>query len=153
MGEFFGGMRDSWELYRNGMKQIPGDVVIVDVQNGYMGYVSEDYNERHVIELCYWNYADKKRKLVAMTNNMFAGDRAVNTEYTGIDFYEFNPETRKMTPVDLFEIGLDNTPADGVTAITHTLPCVGRSIVFTYHTKTGKTEKKYTWNGTKFIAE
>lgn len=153
MGEFFGGMRDSWELYRNGMKQIPGDVVIVDVQNGYMGYVSEDYNERHVIELCYWNYADKKRKLVAMTNNMFAGDRAVNTEYTGIDFYEFNPETRKMTPVDLFEIGLDNTPADGVTAITHTLPCVGRSIVFTYHTKTGKIEKKYTWNGTKFIAE
>lgn len=153
MGEFFGGMCDSWEMYRNGMKQIPGYDVIVDVQNGYMGYVAEDDNERHVIELCYWNYADKKRKLVAMTNNIYSNGRPVCTEYTGIDFYEFNPETRKMVPAEQFEIGINEIPSDGATVITHTLPRVGRTIVFTHHTKIGKKEKKYTWNGTKFVAE
>lgn len=153
MGEFFGDMRDSWEMYRNGMKQIPGYDVIVDVQNGYMGYVAEDDNERHVIELCYWNYADKKRKLVAMTNNIYSNGRPACTEYSGIEFYEFNPETRKMVPVDQFEIGLNEIPSDGNTVITHALPRVGRTIVFTHHTKTGKNENKYTWNGTKFVVE
>ena len=152
MGEFFGGMRQSWELYRNGMKQIPGDEVIVDVHNGYMGFVTADDNERHIIELCYWNYADKKRKLVAMTNDLFMGGEPACTEYTGIEFYEFHPETRRMVPAELFEIGLTDTSADGV-IVTHSLPRVGRTIVFTHHAKTGKTEKKYTWNGNQFIAE
>ena len=153
MGEFFGGMRDSWALYRNGMKQIPGDELIVDVQNGYMGYVSKDDNERHVIEMCHWNYADKKRKLVAMTNNLFMNGKAACTEYSGIEFYEFNPETRKMVPAEMFEIGLDDIPSDGETVVTHALPRVGKTMIFTHHTKKGKVDKKFTWNGTKFAEQ
>ena len=153
MGDYFGGMRDSWKLYLNGMKQMPGDEMMVDVKNGYMGYVSKDDNERLVIECCYWNYSDKKHKLVALSNNLFDKGRAVNGQHSGIEFYDFSMESRKMTPIEPFELGIDYIWPDEESVRTCALPRVGRTLVFTHHTKSGKVEKKLTWNGFKFIEE
>lgn len=153
IGESLSGLRDSWNLYLNGMKQMPGDELIVDVQNGYMGYVSKDDNERSVIECCYWNYADKKHKLMAFTNDLFMNGKAVYGQYSGIEFYEFSVDTRKMTPIEPFEVGIDYVSPNGDSVVTHALPRVGRTMVYTHHTKTGKIDKKFTWNGSKFVEE
>lgn len=150
-GEGTAGVKQSWDLYRNGMKQMPGDSFIVDVQNGYTGYVSEDEETRHVIECCYWNYADKKHKLVAYSNNLFVDGRAAETEITGISYYLYDNATRKMKPVYSGDLGLDFDTPPGSYATTHALPRQGKTIVYTFHTPSGRIEKRLTWNGNKFV--
>lgn len=152
-GEGTADVKQSWDLYRNGMKQMPGDSFIVDVQNGYAGYVSEDDETRHVIECCYWNHADKKHKLVAYSNNLFVDGRAVETEITGISYYLYDNATRKMKPVYVGGLGLEFDMPPGSYATTHALPRQGKTIVYTFHTPSGRIEKRLTWNGSKFTSD
>lgn len=152
-GEGTADVKQSWDLYRNGMKQMPGDSFIVDMQNGYAGYVSEDEENRQVIECCYWNHADKKHKLVAYSNNLFVDGRAVETEITGISYYLYDNATRKMKPVYVGDLGLEFDMPPGSYATTHALPRQGKTIVYTFHTPSGRIEKRLTWNGSKFTSD
>lgn len=154
IGESLAGMKDSWDLFLNGMKQMPGDEVTVDTQNGYMVYTSElTETERLIIECCYWNYADKKHKLVALTNNLYEDGKAIEGQYTGIQFYVYDNATHKMTPAAASDLGLafDNPPS--TRAVSHALPRQGKTIVYTFHIPAGKIEKRLTWNGSKFTSE
>ena len=145
------GLRQAWNFYKNGMKQMPGDDLIVDVQNGYVGYVSEDETNRQVIECCYWNYGDKRHKLLAITNDLTMNGKPVVGQFTGITFYKYDNATRQMNVVYGDEVGLALDTPDGTEVVTHALPRQGKTIVFTYHTSSGKKiEKRLTWNGTKF---
>ncbi|MBR1388694.1 MAG: hypothetical protein IJ569_03630 [Prevotella sp.] len=152
-GEAMAGIKQSWDLYRNGMKQMPGDDLIVDVQNGYVGYVSEDEESRHVIECCYWNYADKKHKLVAFSNNLFQNGSAVETESTGIEFYIYDTATHRMKLAYAGDLGIEFDAPPGTHATSHELPRTGKTIVYNFHTSSGKFSKRLTWNGNKFIKE
>ena len=151
IGEALNGMKLSWDLYCNGMKLMPGDDLIVDVQNGYIGYVSEDEENRHVIECCYWNYADKKHKLVALTNNLFQNGGAVETESTGITFYQYDNATHRMKLAYAQDLGLEFDAPPGSHATSHALPRQGKTIVYTFHTPSGRIQKQMTWNGSKFM--
>ena len=152
-GEAMAGIKQSWDLYRNGMKQMPGDDLIVDVQNGYVGYVSEDEGSRHVIECCYWNSADKKHKLVAFSNNLFQNGGAVETESTGIEFYIYDTATHRMKLAYAGDLGLELDTPPGSHATTHELPRQGKTIVYNFHTSSGKFSKRLTWNGSKFVKD
>ena len=147
------GLRQAWDFYKNGMKQIPGDDLIVDVQNGYVGYVSEDETSRQVIECCYWNYADRRHKLVAITNDLFMDGKAVVGQFTGITFYKYDNATRQMKVVYDDELGINLEAPSGTDATSHALPRQGKTIVYTYHTSSGKVEKQLTWNGSKFVKQ
>jgi hypothetical protein len=153
--ESLNGMRKAWEFYKNGMKQMPGDDLIVDVQNGYVGYESTDTDDdntyRLVIECCYWNYADKKHKLVALSNDLFMNGKAIAGQYTGITFYKYDNATRKMKVVYGSEVGLGFEAPDGTEATSHVLPRQGKTIVFSYYTPSGKRDLRLTWNGSRFI--
>ena len=151
IGEALNGMKLSWDLYCNGMKLMPGDDLIVDVQNGYVGYVSEDEENRHVTECCYWNYADKKHKLVALTINLFQNGGAVETESTGITFYQYDNATHRMKLAYAQDLGLEFDAPPGSHATTHALPRQGKTIVYTFHTPSGRIQKQMTWNGSKFM--
>ena len=153
MGEGFGGVKQSWNLYRNGMKQMPGDEIIVDVRNGYMGYESKDDESRHVIECCYWNCADGKHKLLAVSNDYFQTGKPVMTETTGINFYLFENDSRKLKVTYGPELGLDYEVPPGCTGVTHELPRQGKTIVINSHLPSGKIAKRFTWNGSKFVKE
>ena len=134
---------------------MPGDDLIVDVQNGYVGYESTDTDDdntyRLVIECCYWNYADKKHKLVALSNDLFMNGKAIAGQYTGITFYKYNNATRKMKVVYGDELGLGFEAPDGTEATSHALPRQGKTIVFSYYTPSGKRDFRLTWNGSRFI--
>ena len=151
LGESLNGMKMSWDLYRNGMKLMPGDSFIVDVQNGYVGYVSEDEENRQVIECCYWNYADKKHKLVAFSNDLFLDGRATAGQYTGIDFYIYDNASHTMKLAYAQDLGIAFDAPPGSHATSHSLPRLGKTIVYTFHTPSGRIEKRLTWNGSKFI--
>ena len=147
------GLRQAWDFYKNGMKQIPGDDLIVDVQNGYVGYVSEDETSRQVIECCYWNYADRRHKLVAITNDLFMDGKAVVGQFTGITFYKYDNATRQMKVVFDDELGINLEAPSGTDATSHALPRQGKTIVYSYYTPSGKVEKRLTWDGSKFIKQ
>jgi len=152
--ESMNGLREAWGFYKNGMKQMPGDDLIVDVQNGYVGYVSvEDDNSRQVIECCVWNYADKKHKLVAITNDLYMDGKPVVGQYTGITFYKYDNVTRRMKVVYADELGGGVTLEEpqGTTVTTHALPRQGKTAVFTYYIPMGKIQKKLMWNGSHFV--
>ena len=89
-GENMNGLREAWRFYKNGMKQMPGDDLIVDTQNGYVGYESKDDNSRQVIECCYWNYADKKHKLVAVSNDDYMNGKPIVGQFSGVEFYIYD---------------------------------------------------------------
>ena len=150
LGESLNGMKQSWDMYRNGMKLIPGESFIVDVQNGYVGYVSEDNESRQVIECCFWNYADKKHKLVAFSNDLFLDGRAEAGQYTGITFYIYDNAARTMKLAYAQDLGLEFDAPPGSYATSHALPRQGKTIVYTFHTPAGKIQKRLTWNGSKF---
>ena len=153
--ESLNGIKQAWDFYKNGMKQMPGDDLIVDVQNGYVGYVSTDTDDdnayRLVIECCYWNYADKKHKLVALSNDLYMNGKAIAGQYTGVTFYKYNNTTRKMKVVYGDELGLGFEAPDGTEATSHVLPRQGKTIVFSYYTPSGKRDLRLTWNGSRFI--
>ena len=151
LGESLNGMKQSWDMYRNGMKLIPGESFIVDVQNGYVGYVSEDEENRQVIECCYWNYADKKHKLVAFSNDFFQDGQAIAGQYTGIDFYIYDNASHTMKLAYAQDLGLEFDAPPGSHATSHALPRQGKTIVYTFHTPSGRIQKQMTWNGSKFI--
>lgn len=153
--ESLNGIKQAWDFYKNGMKQMPGDDLIVDVQNGYVGYESTDTDDdntyRLVIECCYWNYADKKHKLVAISNDLYRNGKAIAGQYTGITFYKYNNATRKMKVVYGDELGLGFEAPNGTEATSHALPRQGKTIVFSYYTPSGKRDFRLTWNGSRFI--
>ena len=154
IGESLNSMKQSWDLFLNGMKQMPGESITADTQNGYICYESEDTTEsetvRLVIECCYWNYADKQHKLVALTNDLYIDGKPVFGQYTGIEFYVYDHATKSMKIAFGPDLGVDfDTPSD-TNAITHSLPRQGKTMVITAHTPSGKTEKRLTWNGSNF---
>ena len=152
--ESMNGLKEAWQFYKNGMKQMPGDDLIVDVQNGYVGYESTSGdNDRQVIECCYWNYADKRHKLVAISNDLYLNGEPEDGQYTGITFYQYDNATRKMQLIHAQELGLTTDPPAGNRATSHELPRKGRTIVYNYYTPSGKIVKRMTWNGSKFVKE
>ena len=157
IGESLNGMRQSWKMYLEGMKQIPGESFIVDTQNGYIGYDSElTETDRLVIECCYWNYTDKRYKLLAVSNDLYANGKPEAGQYTGIEFYRYDNTTRHMNIVYTDELGISTvleTP-NGTEVVTHALPRQGKTMVYTYYLSSGKKiEIRLTWDGSKFILD
>ena len=115
--------------------------------------MSEDETSRQVIECCYWNYADRRHKLVAITNDLFMDGKAVVGQFTGITFYKYDNATHQMKVVYDDELGINLEAPSGTEAASHALPRQGKTIVYTYHTPSGKVEKRLTWNGSKFVKQ
>ena len=154
IGESLNSMKLSWNLFLNGMNLTPGESIIADTPNGYVCYESEETTEsetaRLVIECCYWNYADKQHKLVALTNDLYIDGKPIFGQYTGIEFYVYDHATNSMKVAFGPDLGVDfDTPSD-TNAITHSLPRQGKTMVITAHTPSGKKEKRLTWNGSTF---
>lgn len=145
-----------WKSVENAMKrrskglpQEEGVTLTVDEKNGYILFEQMyDENESYYcrMEVCYWNEADGKHKLVAF-NNMatFAEGRPVYTETHDLLFYRYNNATKRMVSVRLpgFDDKYDNN--------TYALPRKGKDIVVTKWEDGGTcTQKTLKWTGSGF---
>jgi len=152
IGEALNALKFAWGFYKEGMTLPPGESLTVDKDNGYMGYESlEEEKERMVIECCYWNFADKQHKLVALSNDVYTDGKAFMGQYSGVEFFIYDKDTQKLQPVYTGDYGAEIDTPENMTAVTHALPRTGKTIVFTIHTPSGKTEKRLTWNGERFV--
>ena len=101
MGEGYGDFREAIEAYDKGRKPEHGEL-IVDIQNGYVGY-TVDWNkidpETDLIstnEMCYWNCKDGRHKIFASNLKCRDSKRYIDTEVTGISYLCYDSETKTM---------------------------------------------------------
>ena len=91
------------------------------------------------------------KKIVALSNDSYKNGKAITGQFSGVDFYIYDNDTHIMQMISPCDLGIEFDAVPGVYATTHSLPRQGKTIVFTFHTTTGKKEKRVTWNGNKFM--
>lgn len=145
-----GAMALAWSKYRKGLPLGKGNTITVDEKNGYIRYESKYEENTMVIEMCYWNEADKKHKLFAYNVNSYSNGKPSVGQFDGITFYRYNNATKKMEYVEgpgfdcLYDL-------ENVVFRSFDLPRVGKDLTVNILYENGKKSKKiFRWNGTKF---
>ena len=102
-------VRYAWQKYKTGQQQDEGTVVTVDVKNGYMSYEHRDEESGSAIkfEVCYWNCADGKHRLVAYNVYSFFDGTAGHGQYDGLMFNLYNNATGRLEDVQREDVGID----------------------------------------------
>ena len=105
--EFYDKAYSEWLRFQQ--KKQPGKNVsiIVDTRNGYMHYEIARPEEKDtiVMEMCFWNCADGKRKLVCASTYWAMDGEYGWGEFTGVSFFLFDNKTRTMRTVLPEDIG------------------------------------------------
>lgn len=113
-GDFF----DAWDHYLRHEPQEPGSEIIVDEKNGYV-YMENTFQDEFegetregkvFYEMCYWNCADGKHKLFAMTCNSMINGRYVEGQTTGLSVELYENARHIMWDVNEALLGLEVDP-------------------------------------------
>ena len=142
----------AWIKHLKGQKLDKGETLTIDNKNGYVCY--ESRYEQHMlrIEMCYWNEADGKHKLVAHNVLSFRNGVYETGQFDGIFFYRYNNATKKMSmySVPNFD-AIHNYMGEG-TCVFFGLPRTGKNITVNYmNYETKKVQSKiFKWTGSRF---
>ena len=132
LGEYFGHLSDQWQRRQKGQKTM--GTWTVDAKNGFVRYEevikNADENSHNTCEFCYWNCVDNRHKLVATSARLFWDGRPVDTEHTGLQFYVYDTETRRMEAVPQGFFGME-IDVPGREVAHYNLPQVGKDITVT----------------------
>ena len=177
--EVMGSLDDAWKHYVLGESQDPCVLFVVDEKNGYLRHTEdsqlcegleddeydEDSNVKSYIEMCYWNCADGKHKLLAENCITIIDGWYALTEYSGISFFIYDNDSHKLFPVSEEDIGayiepeLDESATDtGKTLTTfeneaivvYWLPQQGKDINVEIVSGTKRVEARLVWDGMRF---
>ena len=151
--EAFNAIAYAWEQYHKGLPLEEGQTLTIDEKNGYVlyEYRSEYESIEHLvkIEMCYWNEADGKHKLLAYNVACFTNGKYSAGQFDGLYFYRYNNATKKMTWCDDLK-GLEAV-YDYDVCHSFALPRKGKDITVTFWYENGKkTEKALKWDGHRF---
>ena len=107
--EFTSTVHDAWQKYLKHKPLDENTIITVDVKNGYMRYENNypEDNYSSYLEICYWNCADGKHKLVAYNIACFEDGKPFEGQFDGISFTLYDNATRVEEPISPEEIGLD----------------------------------------------
>lgn len=142
-------MLQAWKKHIKGAPLSKGEKLTVDEKNGYVCYESRYEENLLRIEMCYWNEADKKHKLVAYNVTSFNNGKCSPGQFDGLTFYRYNNATKKMTMAQ--DTGFDVIYFENGAHISYDLPRSGKDIVANYWFENGKkTQKTIKWNGSRF---
>ena len=148
---FYDKVYSEWQRYLQKKKLSDHVSIVVDIKNGYMRYEIDNLegNDTTVMEMCFWNCADGKRKLVcANTVWMLDGDYG-SDEYTGTYFYVYDNKTRKMRTVFPEDIG---ALYDGDGLSVFFLPRKGKDIKVSAAGGGERWDEVLEWDGYQFIS-
>ena len=117
---------NAWQNYKKHRPQDPGREVLVDAKNGYMRYDYRDLDasdDHGFFEVCYWNCANGKNKLVAINQVTDYDGVPSNGQCDGIQFYLYHNATGKMEWINAEDLGIDrmygiNDPDRGYNSTT-----------------------------------
>lgn len=171
--EVLGSLYDAWNHYLQGEPQEPCVQFTIDEKNGYLRYTFDsklcndydDLNELFYYELCYWNCADSKHKIIA--ENIVSLDDGMYYlgQYSGTMFHIYDNATHKLYSIDdellgayvepiidesSSETGEQMTKYDEAVAVYH-LPQKGKDItVDIYRGTQQNTGICLVWDGMRF---
>ena len=110
--ELDGYLSDLWHRYLKNEPLDKNEKVTLDAKNGFASFErvyppDEDDPEgsKMLVEMCYWNSSDGNHKVFAESVQIFHGNRAVETEFSGVSFGIYNNTTHMMTYVYLDDMG------------------------------------------------
>ena len=156
--ESFGGLENAWKQHHKGQKLGEGKTLTIDTKNGYVCFEYKSEYEQTVnvvrVDLCYWNEADQKHKLLAYNVQCYENGNPSHGQFDGLIFYRYNNATKKMTFVESPGFEVQYGTGDGGD-VAYELPRSGKNIIkTTYWPKTHKVLKKtLVWNGSKFTEQ
>lgn len=148
---YFDKVHKEWNRYLQKKALSPHVSIIVDVKNGYVRFdiINPEENDTTFMEMCFWNCADGKHKLVAANVVMpFNGDYGW-AEYVGTSFFVYDNKTRQMRNVLAEDIGA-LYDGDGQTAFF--LPRKGKNIRVSAAGAGERWNEVLVWDGYRFTA-
>ncbi len=151
LNEALANVRDNWNRRRASQPLQDGASFNVDARNGYVRYeVKYAPTEHSWTEFCYWNCNDGRHKLVGVNTGYELRFKTIQTECTGLSFYSYDSETRKLTPASTYDLGASIvvTPV-----VDYHLPRVGKDITAVINAKSGPVNIVMHWDGEKFHQE
>ena len=143
---------------------------IGDFVNAFLSLdLCDDFNDDDVFskstyEMCYWNCADGKHKLIAENFVGTLDGKYIIGQYDGISFFLYDNATHEIYPVSAedigayvdpvidesnFETGEQMTMYDE-TVVVHRLPKQGKDIEVEIYSGTRKTVTRLVWDGMRF---
>jgi len=113
-----GNLIDSWNHYLHNETQEPGADIIVDKKNGYVCQTfnssyeinGETREEKSTCEMCYWNCADGKHKLFAVSNRSMVNGHYSEGQVDGLFFYLYDNAKHIIWYVPNYLFGIDVNP-------------------------------------------
>lgn len=151
--EAFNFFADAWNNYHSDFPPQEGETLTIDEKNGYVrleySVTYETLEHVLIIEMCYWNEADGKHKLIAKNVVSLTNGKFDAGQFDGITFYRYDNAKKTMTLCDDHR-GLE--AAYDVEDVMHTfaLPRTGKDITVTYWHDSGQKERTLKWNGHRF---
>ena len=173
--ELMGSVLDAWNHYLRQEPQEPCVQFMVDEKNGYLRYtfdtrLCDDYeelNEESFYEMCYWNCADGKHKLIAENCVTMLDNRYILGQYSGISFLIYDNASHRMWTVAAEDIGaeieqvIDETNCETGEKLTDDympivvchLPQQGKDINVEICHGNKRTVTRLVWDGMRFHRE
>ena len=145
--EAMSGIRVALDRFKNDENQNDDVTLTVDRMNGFLSYEFWHQGNQQIIEMCYWNEADKQHKLVAISRWNYFNSLPSRGQFDGITFLRYNNATKQMTYCQTpgFEVVYEvNT--------TYSLPRTGKNIMMNTWDEGLKTQTPLKWNGHGFDA-
>ena len=140
------GIRDAMERYLQNENQDDGVTLIVDKKAGFISYERLVHGHAQLIEMCFWNEADKKHKLFAFNDWSYFNGHGELGQFDALAFYRYDNATRTMEYI--LPPGFDVKYESGT---TYSLPRVGKDIIENkWDNNLHKTQKTLKWNGHGF---
>ena len=151
--EMLGDIRTAWHRCKMN-KSLPSHTTFVlDKNRGYMRFERKwEDGGYSVAEMCYWNCADRRHKLVAQSIATYDdNNRYVCSQYDGYMFSLYDAQKKSMSQAILPDIIRgDYTDLEDMAAVVFLLPRTGKDIVVKRYTPSGVKQEKLLWDGNKF---
>lgn len=160
--EIWGTCRDAWKAHIARKRLEKGCNILLDSKNGFMQFtqnLKEAYGDdftaedKYYIEMCYWNCADKKHKVFAVSMRGKERGKWTNGQYDGVTFYVYNNKSRKMYHVPSEDLGITidyKNVGDIYPVHAFILPREGKDVIQETYLGDKKTERHFKWDGMRF---
>lgn len=147
--EFFGKVNDEWLRFQKKQPLSRHVSIDVDIKNGYMRYeiLNPEEKDTTVMEMCFWNCADGKHKLVCANKIWMMNDDYGWDEHIGPSFFVYDNTKREMRTVFAEDIG---ALYDGDGLSVFFLPRKGKDIKVSAAGGGERWNEVLEWNGFTF---
>ena len=147
--EFFGKALKEWERYQQKKPLSKNTSIGVDTKNGYMRYqiINPEEKDTIVMEMCFWNCADGKHKLVCANTVWMMKDDYGWDNFIGALFYVYDNAKKEMRTVLPEDIGA-LYDGDGLTVFF--LPRKGKNIKVSAAGGGERWNEVLEWDGYRF---